>query len=151
MWQQFCLVDFYDISIIQLFLTFIYSSEYRLPWYSSLGHNSNAVSDCTPSYDRNPRAGTGEEGWDSAMPAAVRHSRVCEKEAPLALDHRTVVIVLRCFMCLVSSRTIPTFFDMCQYTDILHVFRSCSCKDCRLRQQSSGQNIYFFFHHFQQA
>ncbi len=110
MWQQFCLVDFYDISIIQLFLTFIYSSEYRLPWYSSLGHNSNAVSDCTPSYDRNPRAGTGEEGWDSAMPAAVRHSRVCEKEAPLALDHRTIVIVQRGLMFLVSSPIHTSFF-----------------------------------------
>ena len=102
--QQFCLVDFYDISIIQLFFTFIYSAEYRLPWYSSRGHcwYSNAVSDSTPSHDRNPRAGTGEEGWDSAMPAA-RQSKVCEKEAPLALDHRTIVIVQRGLMFLVSS------------------------------------------------
>ena len=58
---------------------------------------------CHCCYDRNPRAGTGEEGWDPAMPAEARQSRVCEKEAPLALDHRTIVIVQRGLMFLVSS------------------------------------------------
>ena len=89
-----------------------YEAEYLLPWYSSRCHcwYSNGVSDGTPSNDRNPRAGTGEEGWDSAMPAADRESRVCEKEAPLALDHRTIVIVQRGLMFLVSS-PIHTIFS----------------------------------------
>ena len=49
------------------------------------------------------------------MPAEARQSRVCEKEGPLALDHRTIVIVQRGLMFLVSSRSIRAFFDMCQY------------------------------------
>ncbi len=53
------------------------------------------------------------------MPAEARQSRVCEKEAPLALDHRTIVIVQRGLMFLVS-RPIHTisfeFFWTCDST-----------------------------------
>jgi hypothetical protein len=96
---------FMPSQLCSFFLTFIYSAEYRLPWYSSRCHcwYSNAVSDCTPSNDRNPRAGTGEEGWDSAMPSAGGQSSVCEKKAPKALNHQTIVIVQRGLMLLVSS------------------------------------------------
>ena len=87
------------------FYIYLFYAEYRLPWCSSRGHcwYSNAVSDCTPSNDRNPRAGTGEEGWDSAMPSAGGQSSVCEKKAPKALNHQTIVIVQRGLMLLVSS------------------------------------------------
>ena len=88
-------------------------AEYRFPWCTSRCNSwySNAVSDCTPSNDRNARVATGKEGWDSAMPAVGRESRVCEKEAPLALDHRTIVIVQRGLMSLVSSPIHTSFSE----------------------------------------
>ena len=105
----------------------LFSPEYRLPWCSSRDHcwYSNAVSDCTPSNDRNARAATGKEGWDSAMPAADRESRVCEKEAPLALDHRTIVIVQRGLMFLVSSPIHTIFFDF--FSTCASTFTCCMC------------------------
>ena len=53
------------------------------------------------------------------MPAEARQSRVCEKEGPIALDHRTIVIVQRGLMFLVSSpiHTISfEFFSTCDST-----------------------------------
>jgi hypothetical protein len=35
-WQQFCLVDFYDISIIQLFLTFIHCMKQNIVFRGTL-------------------------------------------------------------------------------------------------------------------
>jgi hypothetical protein len=109
------------------FYIYLFYAEYRLPWCSSRGHcwYSNAVSDGTPSNDRNPRAGAGEEGRDSAMPAAGRESRVREKEAPLALDHRTIVIVQRGLMLLVSSPIHTTFLEF--FSTFANTLTCCMC------------------------
>ena len=59
------------------------------------------------------------------MPAAGRESGVCEKEAPLALDHRTIVIVQRGLMSLVSSPIHTSFSEF--FSTFANTLTCCMC------------------------
>ena len=61
------------------------------------------------------------------MPAVGRQSRVCEKEAPLALDHRTIVILQRGLMFLVSSPIHTSFSEV--FWTCANTLTCCMCSD----------------------